>query len=90
MKLVIDIPESEYYKLRNNQTTTFELSSYIKRGTPLSKVFDSIRGEINVRRDEISSQYRRCEISSDERLIRDATYVKCLEIIDSHIGKEHE
>ena len=33
MKIVIDIPESEYHKIRNNQTTTFEPSSYIKRGT---------------------------------------------------------
>ena len=82
MKLVIDIPEEDYIRLRDEgmfgNVTTFKRA--VRDGIPLAEVIEDIKAEI----EELKSC---CDDDWDAFLIgRKETYNNVLELIDKHIS----
>ncbi len=84
MKIVIDISEKAYADIKSNWTMVdhlIELSDSIKNSTPLEKVFEDIKAEIQA----LTKTYPFINHKDDYIIEREV-----MEIIDRHIsGKEH-
>ena len=84
MKLVIDISEQYFKECKNKSKTGIGSYTHIANGTPLEKVLEDIKGEIE------KIQYR---IDDSATLsTRDVVNIEdAIDIIDKHIGgKEKE
>lgn len=86
MKIVIDIPDNEYkdikeyYEKNNTVEATY---SYIYHGTPLDKVIEDIKAEIEEAMEDFYYDEHDLGVRAGFRF--------ALEIIDNHIsGKEKE
>ena len=81
MQIVINIPEDIIYDIKESYKGEDVLYCGVKYGTPLPKVLDSIKAEI-----EKEIEWAK-EHGCDEWL---GAYGVCLEIINKHIGKEKQ
>ena len=83
MQIIIDIPEEAYIRAKDNtfdvKYSPYDLLDIIKNGTPLDKVIEDIKAEIQA--IDITMGTSDYPFIPRERV---------LEIIERHIGKEKE
>ena len=98
MKFVIDIQDDTYNLVKswNNPTDTAHkmLFELVTNATPLEKVLEDIKGEINDNMESIIGVYDSSTPENQRPLCKGArndARKECIAIIDSHIsGKEKE
>lgn len=80
MKIVIDISEEYYNRIKKEYKHDFKLYEIVANGTPLEKVFEDIKAEMkSIHKLEQQIYGKECWNFT----------VRCMEIIDKHIsGKE--